>query len=59
LTDSALIKAFASHPLLTIKVIAGIHWHALRMILKGFRVHAREPAAQRAARAAGGRGTQP
>jgi DUF1365 family protein len=59
LTDSALIKAFASHPLLTIKVIAGIHWHALRMILKGFRIHGREPAAQRAARAAGGRGAQP
>lgn len=59
LTDGALIAAFASHPLLTLKVIAGIHWHALRMILRGFRLHAREPAAEGAAGAASGRGVQP
>jgi DUF1365 family protein len=59
LTDGALIRAFASHPLLTVKVIAGIHWHALRMALKGFRFHAREPAAQGAVKAANGRGMQP
>ncbi|MFX5793883.1 DUF1365 family protein, partial [Acinetobacter baumannii] len=32
LTDATLIKALAGHPLLTLKVIAGIHWHALRMV---------------------------
>ncbi|MCK1390948.1 DUF1365 family protein [Bradyrhizobium sp. 1] len=59
LTDSALIKAFFSHPLLTLKVIAAIHWHALRMILKGFRLHPRKLEAQRAVTAADGRGLQP
>lgn len=43
LTDGALLKAFITHPLLTLKVIGGIHWHALRMVLKGFRVHGRRP----------------
>jgi DUF1365 family protein len=59
LTDGALIKAFAGHPLLTVKVIAGIHWHALRMILKGFRFHPRQQAAPGAMRAADGQGAQP
>lgn len=59
LTDSALIKAFAGHPLLTLKVIAGIHWHALRMVLKGFRLQARKQAVQGAVRAANGQGAQP
>lgn len=57
LTDGALIKALASHPLLTLKVIAGIHWHALRMVLKGFRVHARQPA-HGAVKVVNGRGMQ-
>lgn len=56
LTDGALIKAFAGHPLLTVKVIAGIHWHALRMILRGFRLHTRKPVAPGATTAAGGEG---
>jgi DUF1365 family protein len=59
LTDGALIKAFAGHPLLTMKVIAAIHWHALRMILKGFRIHARKPSAASAIRAVNSRGAQP
>lgn len=58
LTDGTLIKAFASHPLLTLKVIAAIHWQALRMILKGFRLHARPQAAQGTVRTANGRGMQ-
>lgn len=41
LTDGALLKLLVTHPLLTFKVIAGIHWHALRMILKGFRLYRR------------------
>ncbi|EJN12337.1 hypothetical protein PMI42_04309 [Bradyrhizobium sp. YR681] len=58
MTDGALMSAFASHPLLTLKVIAGIHWHALRMVLKGFRLHARSPAQQGAIKAAGDRGVK-
>lgn len=57
-TDGALIRAFASHPLLTWKVIAGIHWHALRMLLKGFRFHARKHTAQSTGRAVDGQGVQ-
>ncbi|MGT2440757.1 DUF1365 domain-containing protein [Bradyrhizobium betae] len=57
LTDGVLLKAFASHPLLTMKVIAGIHWHALRMVLKGFRFHARQPA-HGAVKVVNGRGMQ-
>lgn len=59
LTDGALIAAFAGHPLLTMKVIAAIHWQALRMMLKGFRIHARKPSAPSAIRAVDGRGAQP
>lgn len=44
LTDGALLRVLATHPLLTLKVIAGIHWHALKMVVKGFRLHDR-PAA--------------
>jgi hypothetical protein len=34
LTDRALLRLFASYPLLTLKVTAAIHWHALRLLLK-------------------------
>jgi hypothetical protein len=37
LTDAELLRAFATHPLLTWKVTAGIHWEALKMMLKGAR----------------------
>jgi DUF1365 family protein len=37
LTDAALLRALVSHPLLTLKVVGAIHWHALRLLLKGFR----------------------
>jgi DUF1365 family protein len=46
LSDLALLKAFITHPLLGLKVIAAIHWHALRMVLKGFGIHAHAPAAR-------------
>jgi DUF1365 family protein len=39
LTDRELLKAFAAHPLMTLKVIAAIHWHALRLWRKGARFH--------------------
>jgi DUF1365 family protein len=34
LTDGALLRVFLTHPLLTLKVTAAIHWHALRLVLK-------------------------
>ena len=38
LSDRALLCVFFSHPLLTLKVIAAIHWEALRLWLKGVRL---------------------
>ena len=49
LTDATLLGAWASHPLLTLKVIAGIHWEALKLLLKGIRVRSRPPAPRNAA----------
>jgi len=40
LTDAALIRALVTHPLLTIKVVVGIGWEALRLWLKRVPVHA-------------------
>jgi DUF1365 family protein len=37
LSDAALARVFVTHPLLTLKVIAGIHWEALRLLAKGLR----------------------
>lgn len=42
--DRALLRAVLGHPLMTLKVIAAIHWEALRLTLKGVRV-ARAPGA--------------
>jgi hypothetical protein len=48
LTDVALFRLMLSHPFLTLKVIGAIHWHALRLWIKGIaaRPHPapREPA---------------
>ena len=41
LTDSALLRVLVTHPLLTTKVMIGIHWEALQLWLKGLRIHAR------------------
>lgn len=35
LTDAALLRAWLGHPLLTLKVVAGIHWEALKIWRKG------------------------
>ncbi len=35
LSDRSLLRAFVTYPLMTLKVIAGIHWHALRLWRKG------------------------
>ncbi len=34
LTDGALLRLLATHPLLTLKVTAAIHWQALRLLAK-------------------------
>jgi len=41
LDDAALLRVFLTHPLLTMKVIAAIHWEALRLWLKGIRLQPR------------------
>lgn len=37
LTDLALLRQWAIHPLMSLKVIAAIHWQALKLALKGAR----------------------
>ena len=41
LTDGALFRAWLSHPLMTVGVVAAIHWEALRIWLKGEKVRQR------------------
>jgi uncharacterized protein len=42
-TDAAMAGTFLRHPLLTLKVIAAIHWEALRLWLKGMKITERPP----------------
>jgi DUF1365 family protein len=44
LTDGALFRLLVTHPLLTLKVIGAIHWHAARLLLKGVRLRPRPTA---------------
>ncbi len=44
LTSSTLLSALARVPFLTLKVVAGIHWEALRLWIKGMRLVPRPPA---------------
>jgi uncharacterized protein len=53
LTDAALLRVLLEFPLLTAKVVAAIHWEALRLWLKGAPFFARPRAAPRAAVATG------
>lgn len=59
LNDSNILRAFARNPLMTLKVILGIHWEALRLLMKGVRYLGRSGAAGsspgRRRRAVGGR----
>jgi uncharacterized protein len=43
MSDRNLLRLFLSHPLLTLKVVGGIHWEALRLWLKGARYHPHPP----------------
>jgi len=38
LSDNNLLRLFISHPLMTFKVMGAIHWEALRLWLKGFKL---------------------
>ncbi len=38
LTDRALLRLFFTIPLVTLKTVAGIHWEALKLWLKGIRI---------------------
>ncbi|RVT92004.1 DUF1365 domain-containing protein [Rhodovarius crocodyli] len=44
LSDAALLRSFLAHPLLALRVLAGIHWEALKLWRKGMRLRPR-PAA--------------
>lgn len=44
LTTRNLARALLRMPLMTVKVMAAIHWEAARLWLKGIRFHARPPA---------------
>lgn len=41
LTDATLLRSFVTLPLLTVKVIAAIHWQALKLAFKGLRIKPR------------------
>ena len=43
LSDAALARVFFSHPLLTLKVVVGIHLEALVLWIKGLRLQIRPP----------------
>lgn len=47
MTDSALIRQFVRVPFMTLKIIAAIHWQAIRLILRGVKYTTRpEPPAK-------------
>lgn len=49
LTDANILRAWLAHPAMTLGVIAGIHWEALKMLAKGVRFIGRHGAAKPAA----------
>jgi DUF1365 family protein len=52
LTASSLVAAFGPLPLMTLKVVAGIHWEAMRLWLKGLRLLPRPTSAAATPKAA-------
>ena len=43
-SDRALLRTFLSYPLMTLKIVSGIHWEALKLWRKGLRLKTRPPA---------------
>lgn len=43
LSDSALLRRLLRFPLMTVKIVAAIHWEALKLLAKGFRVFPHAP----------------
>ncbi len=43
LGDATLLRLFFVMPLMTLKVVAGIHWEALRLVFKGLRLKPKPP----------------
>jgi len=43
LTDATLAAALREHPLMTLRVMAGIHWEAVKIVLKGIGLRPRAP----------------
>lgn len=53
MTDRACLRAFLSVPLMSFKIIAAIHWHAVKLLLRGVKFHRRpEPPPQDVSRPA-------
>ena len=44
LTNAALLRLLAAFPLMTLGVVAAIHWEAVLLVFKGLRLRARPPA---------------
>jgi DUF1365 family protein len=44
LTDMGVLKAVLAHPLLSLAVLAGIHWEAAKLLLKGLKLKPEQPA---------------
>lgn len=54
LTRASLRDVLLNYPLMTLKVVAGIHWEALKLLVKGVRVLGWKPAAQTIATSSSG-----
>lgn len=48
ITDRKLLSLFFRYPLMTVKVIAGIHWEAIKLLAKGMRLKPGAPDPQHA-----------
>lgn len=55
LTDGWLTRIFATMPLMTLQVVIGIHWQALKLFLRGARYHRKPPLPADASSVAGPR----